>query len=178
MLTQPFYPCSLTADYSQPTIKISAPCTCYLVPEPAWEDARVWTHWNHSFDMHFSYLGPVFCVFTSWVPSELTMESGCRLRASRWWVFFSFLRSLRVHQLTILVTAIAGNWHLLFTDLAGNIPFLTGFCCKTLLYPGSFLTSGAVPQTQETAFWAWVFRKIHQIKQTLTCKLCFFFQLT
>ena len=23
--------------------------------------ARVWAHWNHSFDMHLSHLGPVFC---------------------------------------------------------------------------------------------------------------------
>ena len=21
-----------------------------------WEDGRVWAHWNHSFDMHLSYL--------------------------------------------------------------------------------------------------------------------------
>ena len=28
-----------------------------------WEDARVWAYWNHSFDMHLSYLGPVFCIF-------------------------------------------------------------------------------------------------------------------
>ena len=37
-----------------------------------WEDARVWAHWNHSFDMHLSYLGPVSCVFSSWV-------SGCTI---------------------------------------------------------------------------------------------------
>ena len=30
------------------------------------EDARVWAHWNHSFDLHLSYLGPVSCAFTSW----------------------------------------------------------------------------------------------------------------
>ena len=29
----------------------------------AWEDARVWAHWDHSFDMQFSYLGPVACFF-------------------------------------------------------------------------------------------------------------------
>ena len=28
-----------------------------------WEDARVWAHWNHSFHMHLSYLGPVSCIF-------------------------------------------------------------------------------------------------------------------
>lgn len=37
-----------------------------------WEDARVWADWNHPFDMHLSYLGPVSCVFTSWVSSGLT----------------------------------------------------------------------------------------------------------
>ena len=26
-----------------------------------WEDARVWAHWNHSFDLHLSHLGPVSC---------------------------------------------------------------------------------------------------------------------
>ena len=28
-----------------------------------WEDARVHAHWNHSFYMHLSCLGPVSCVF-------------------------------------------------------------------------------------------------------------------
>ena len=28
-----------------------------------WEDVRVWAHWNHSFDMHVSYLGPVSSFF-------------------------------------------------------------------------------------------------------------------
>ena len=27
-----------------------------------WEDVRIWAHWNHSFNMHLSYPGPVFCV--------------------------------------------------------------------------------------------------------------------
>ena len=53
-----------------------------------WEDARVWAHWNHSFDMHLSSLGPVSCVFTSWVSSGLTVGSGCSLMAPRWQVFF------------------------------------------------------------------------------------------
>ena len=25
-----------------------------------WENVRLWGHWNHSFDMHLSYLGPVW----------------------------------------------------------------------------------------------------------------------
>ena len=32
-----------------------------------WENARIWAHWNHFFDMQFSYLGPVSCSFPSWV---------------------------------------------------------------------------------------------------------------
>lgn len=33
------------------------------IPLSVWEDARVWAHWNHYFDMHLSYLGPASCVF-------------------------------------------------------------------------------------------------------------------
>ena len=33
-----------------------------------WEDARIWTHWNYSFDRHFNYLGPVSCFSPSWIP--------------------------------------------------------------------------------------------------------------
>ena len=48
--------------------------------------------------------------------------------ATRWQIFFSFLSSLRAHQLTF-----HGGWncwwlwHPLFTDVAGNIPFLLFF---------------------------------------------------
>ena len=38
-----------------------------------WEDARVWAHWNHSFDMHLSYLGPVSCFLQSKFPSGHTV---------------------------------------------------------------------------------------------------------
>ena len=41
-----------------------------------WEDARVWAHWNHSFDMHLRYLGPVSCVFIAWASSGLTIWEG------------------------------------------------------------------------------------------------------
>ena len=27
----------------------------------AWEDTRVWTYYNHSFDMHLNCLGPISC---------------------------------------------------------------------------------------------------------------------
>ena len=53
-------------------------------------------HWNHSFDVHLNYLGPV-----SYVSSWLTVGSGCSLMAARWQVFFFFLSSLRVHQLSL-----------------------------------------------------------------------------
>ena len=48
-----------------------------------WEVARIWAHWNHSFDMHLSYLGPVSCSFPSWVPSGCT--TGRWLRWLRAW---------------------------------------------------------------------------------------------
>ena len=44
-----------------------------------WEDARVWTHRNHSFPRHLSYLGPVSCVFHILSSSVLTIGSGCSL---------------------------------------------------------------------------------------------------
>ena len=34
-----------------------------------WEDARVWAHWNHSFEVHLSYLRPVFGSVPPWIPS-------------------------------------------------------------------------------------------------------------
>ena len=49
-----------------------------------WEDAKVWAHWNHSFDMPLSSLGPVSCVSTSWVSPGLMIGSGCSLMAARW----------------------------------------------------------------------------------------------
>ena len=61
----------------------------------AWENVGVWADWNHCFDVHLSYLGPVSCVFTCWVPSGLTVGSGCSLMAARWLVFFSFQSFLR-----------------------------------------------------------------------------------
>lgn len=54
-----------------------------------------------SFDMHLSYLGPVACVFTSWVSSGLTMGSDCSLMATIWQVFFVFLSFLRAQWLTL-----------------------------------------------------------------------------
>ena len=39
-----------------------------------WEDARVWDHWNHFFNIYLNYLGPVLCSFPSWIPS------GCMVR--------------------------------------------------------------------------------------------------
>ena len=38
-----------------------------------WEDARVWAHWNRSFDVHLIYAGPIPCVFSSWVSSGCTV---------------------------------------------------------------------------------------------------------
>ena len=32
-----------------------------------WEDARVWAHWNYSFDLHLNYIGPVSYFSPSWI---------------------------------------------------------------------------------------------------------------
>ena len=45
-----------------------------------------WALWNHSFDMHPSYLGPVSCVFSSRVSSRYTIQAAikqCGLMAAR-----------------------------------------------------------------------------------------------
>ena len=97
-----------------------------------WEDARAWAHWDHSFDIHLSYLGPVSCVFTSWVSTGLTLGSGCSLMAARWQAFFvSFLSSFRAHPLTLHGCSHWWLWYPLFTDMAGKIPFFNHFAsCK------------------------------------------------
>ena len=43
----------------------------------AWEDARVWAYWNHPFDKHLHYLGPVFCSAPILSPSGYTVGGGC-----------------------------------------------------------------------------------------------------
>ena len=71
-----------------------------------WEDARVWVHWNHSFDMHLNYLRLVSCMFSSWIPSECTVEGGC----SSYWL---------------------DGRNILFLNMAGDVPFtpLKGLKC-------------------------------------------------
>jgi len=49
----------------------------------------IWAHWNHSFDKHISYMGPVSCVFSSWVP--LGTSSGVATVAESWMVGILFL---------------------------------------------------------------------------------------
>ena len=89
-----------------------------------WEVARVWVHWNHSFDMHLSSQGPASCIFSSWVSSGLTIGSGCSLMAARWQVLFpSWVPS----GLTLEGCNCWWLWHPLFTDMAGNIPFLSAY---------------------------------------------------
>ena len=48
------------------------------------------------------------------------------LMAARWQLFFSFLGALRAHQLMLEGCNRWWLWHPLFTDMAWNIPFLTG----------------------------------------------------
>ena len=67
-----------------------------------WEDARVWTHWNHSFDMCFSYLGPESHIFISSVSSGLALESGYSLIAAinrgRYSFLHEFLQGSPAHH--------------------------------------------------------------------------------
>ena len=59
-----------------------------------------------------------FFFFTSWVSLGFTMESACSLMAARLYVFFSFLSTLRAHQLLI------EGLQLPMTMTAGDISFL------------------------------------------------------
>ena len=83
-------------------------------------------NWNHFFDMHFSYLGPVSCDFTSWVFLGYTVQSGV---AAVWWLLdcrHSLFPSW--FPLGLTFEAVVRWWlDLLFTHTAGNnlfsIPF-------------------------------------------------------
>ena len=92
-----------------------------------WKDARVWAHWNHSSDSHLSFPGPVFCVFTSWVPSECIVGAWVvAVNLVSWWL-----------------------QHPLFTDMAG-IPF----CCCCCWYSLSFCLSFIWDRKNDYFLWA------------------------
>ena len=62
-----------------------------------YKDAKVWAQWNHCFDIHLSYLGPVSCIF------HILGSLGAH---GREWIQLdgcirSFLSSLRAHQLSL-----------------------------------------------------------------------------
>ena len=78
---------------------------------------------NHSLYTHLSYLGPVSCVFTSWVSSGLTRGSGCSLMAAKWQVFFPSWVSSGFTG-SHWKAAIADDCDIPITDMAGNISFL------------------------------------------------------
>ena len=65
----------------------------------AWEDARVWACWNHPFDMHLHYLGPVLSSPPILSPSGYTVRGGCHGWELGWghpvclWYFRCFLSS-------------------------------------------------------------------------------------
>ena len=63
-------------------------------------------------------------VFSHPVSSGLFAGSGCSLMAARWQVFFSVLSFLRAHRLMLEGCNNGRLWHPLFTDMAGNIPFI------------------------------------------------------
>ena len=66
-----------------------------------WEDARVWAHWNHSFDTHLNYLGPVSYFSPSWIPSGYTVRGvgGC----NGWWLDGHNILCLLIQQVTFFV---------------------------------------------------------------------------
>ena len=53
-----------------------------------WEAPRVWTPWNHPFDVHLSSLGSGSCIRTFRVSSGLRVGRGCSLRAARTVILF------------------------------------------------------------------------------------------
>lgn len=69
----------------------------YLALFYVWEDARAWTYWNYSLDMYLNYLGLVFCIFPSRIPSGYIGQLGVAALAMPWWLK-----------------------HPLFMDMAGN----------------------------------------------------------
>lgn len=87
---------------------------------------KIWAHWNHSFYMHLSYLGPVSCAFTSWVPSRLTIWV-----TVTWWLDDCNTPCLLTWQAIFLITisrTYLAVLLLLETALATSsrkIPFLT-----------------------------------------------------
>ena len=61
----------MTANHKNQTSQV-----IILVLFCVWEDARVWAHWNYSFDMHLNYLGLVSCFLHPEFPSRGTTELG------------------------------------------------------------------------------------------------------
>ena len=59
------------SSHKKPDTKLMIVVLLYI-----WEDVIVWAHWNLSFDMHVSYLGPVSSFFHSEFPSGHTIR-GC-----------------------------------------------------------------------------------------------------
>ena len=52
-----------------------------------WEDARIWTQWNHCFDMQLTISEASSLCFHA-LSSFRAHHSGCHLMAARWQVFF------------------------------------------------------------------------------------------
>ena len=67
-----------------------------------WENARVWAHWNHSLDMHLSYLGPVSCILISWVSSGFTGSCWKAAIANDWCV--------RKYSISQILSSWSGFW--------------------------------------------------------------------
>lgn len=108
------------------------------------KDAKIRAYWNHSFDMSFSYLGPIPCAFSSWVSSGCTWVFGCGCR----WEWPQWLLA-RWRALCLSSEFPQGSpsgdfnvmawWmqHPFFTDVAGNIFFINNFH-NDYLQPSTF----------------------------------------
>ena len=111
---------------------------------------QVWAQWSHPFDMHLSYLGPVGCVFISWVSLGLNMGSGWSLIA----VQFSCLivsDSLRIHGLQHTRPPCLSPTPRVYSNLCP----LSQWCRPTIsfsvvpfFHPQSFPASGSFPMSQ------------------------------
>ena len=98
-----------------------------------WENVRLWAHWNHSFDIHLSYLGPV--CFPACIPLRFTLRQ-------RQWLSSCNILCLPIWQATFLIQKAVpfstGKTFLIFGILSGMI-FLLFFTWTVSSNPSSLI---------------------------------------
>ena len=112
-----------------PKIKSGSPTLAgrFFIPSTSWEDQMQESGLTEIIPLIFTAViwGLVPDIFKSRVSSGLTLGSGYSLMAARRQILFSFLSVLRTHGLRL---EDCSHWrlrHPLFTDMAGNAPFLS-----------------------------------------------------